>query len=204
MQTTAEQLAQLCPKADKDTLKALAGALNARLPGSGITSNIRLRHFLAQCAHESAGLTRFTENLNYSEQGLRGTFPKYFDAAAARDYARQPERIANRAYANRLGNGDEASGDGWRYRGRGIFQLTGRDNYRTFGTRVGVDLENNPERAAEPAIAVQVALAYWNDRRLSERADADDIEGVTRGINGGTIGLDDRKQKLAKAKTIWP
>jgi putative chitinase len=204
MQTTADQLSQLCPKADKAVLTALAEALNVRLPAGGITTNIRLRHFLAQCAHESAGLTRFTENLNYSEKGLRKIFPKHFDAAAARDYARQPERIANRAYANRLGNGDETSGDGWRYRGRGIFQLTGRANYRTFGAQVGVTLEDEPDRAAEPAIAVQVAIAYWNDRHLSDRADADDIEGVTRGINGGTIGLEDRKRLLAKAKTIWP
>jgi putative chitinase len=204
MQTTADQLSQLCPKADKEVLKALAEALNAGLAGGGINTNKRLRHFLAQCAHESAGMTRFEENLNYSEEGLRNIFPKYFDAAAARDYARQKERIANRAYANRIGNGDEASGDGWRYRGRGIFQLTGRANYRTFGERVGVKLEEQPERAAEPAIAVQVAIAYWNDRHLSDRADADDIEGVTRGINGGTVGLEDRKQLLAKAKTIWP
>ncbi len=204
MQTTADQLSQLCPKADKEILKALAEALNAKLAGGGIGSSIRLRHFLAQCAHESQGFTRFSENLNYSEEGLRKIFPKYFDAAAARDYARQPEKIANRAYASRLGNGDESSGDGWRYRGRGVFQLTGRDNYRTFGNRVGADLEADPDRAADPAVAVQVAIAYWNDRRLSERADADDVEGVTRGINGGTIGLEDRKQLLAKAKTIWP
>jgi putative chitinase len=204
MQTTADQLSQLCPKADKEILKALAEALNAKLAGGGIGSSIRLRHFLAQCAHESQGFTRFSENLNYSEEGLRKIFPKYFDAAAARDYARQPEKIANRAYASRLGNGDENSGDGWRYRGRGVFQLTGRDNYRTFGKRVGADLEADPDRAADPAVAVQVAIAYWNDRRLSERADADDVEGITRGINGGTIGLEDRKQLLAKAKTIWP
>lgn len=204
MQTTADQLSQLCPKADKEILKALAEALNAKLAGGGIGTSIRLRHFLAQCAHESQGFTRFSENLNYSEEGLRKIFPKYFDAAAARDYARQPEKIANRAYASRLGNGDENSGDGWRYRGRGVFQLTGRDNYRTFGKRVGADLEADPDRAADPAVAVQVAIAYWNDRRLSERADADDVEGITRGINGGTIGLEDRKQLLAKAKTIWP
>jgi putative chitinase len=204
MPVTADQLAQLCPKADKAVLQALADALNAGLPAGGIDTNIRLRHFLAQCAHESQGLTRFEENLNYSAEGLRNIFPKYFDAAAAQQYARQKERIANRAYANRIGNGDEASGDGWRFRGRGIFQLTGRANYRSFGERVGVKLEQEPERAAEPAIAVQVAIAYWNDRRLSDRADADDIEGITRGINGGTIGLEERKKLLAQAKAIWP
>lgn len=203
MQTTSDQLAQLCPTADSQVLEAFASALSEHLDATGIDTNIRLCHFLSQCAHESQGFTRFSENLNYSEKGLRKTFPKYFDATAARQYARQPERIANRAYANRLGNGDESSGDGWRYRGRGIFQLTGRDNYRTFGARIGADLEHDPEHAAEPRTAVRVALAYWNDRRLSRLADADDVEGVTKGINGGLLGLPDRKELLAKAKTIW-
>jgi len=204
MPATAELLAKLCPKAKLTVLKEFADALNAQLENGGINSNKRLRHFLAQCAHESAGFTRFQENLNYSEQGLRKTFKKYFDAAAAHDYARKPEKIANRAYADRLGNGPEPSGDGWRYRGRGVFQLTGRANYKTFGEKVGADLEADPDQAEKPEVAVKVALAYWNDRHLSEKADADDVVGITKGINGGTIGLDDRKALLEKAKKIWP
>jgi len=204
MPATAEQLAKLCPKAKMTVLRELADALNAQLENGGINSNKRLRHFLAQCAHESAGFTRFQENLNYSEQGLRKIFAKYFDAATARDYARKKEKIANRVYASRLGNGPEDSGDGWRYRGRGVIQLTGRANYKTFGEKVGADLEADPDQAEKPDIAVKVALAYWNDRHLSEKADADDVVGITKGINGGTIGLDDRKALLEKAKKIWP
>jgi len=204
MPATAEQLAKLCPKAELKVLKALADALNAQLENGGINSNKRLRHFLAQCAHESAGFTRFRENLKYSEEGLRKTFAKYFDAKTAHEYARKEEKIANRVYANRLGNGDEDSGDGWRYRGRGIIQLTGRSNYKTFGPKVGADLEAHPEDAETPAVAVKVALAYWNDRHLSEKADADDVVGITKGINGGTIGLEERKALLEKAKKIWP
>ena len=204
MPATAEQLAKLCPKADLKVLKDLADALNAQLENGGINSNKRLRHFLAQCAHESAGFTRFRENLKYSEEGLRKTFAKYFDAKTAHEYARKEEKIANRVYANRLGNGDEDSGDGWRYRGRGIIQLTGRSNYKTFGPKVGADLEAHPEDAETPAVAVKVALAYWNDRHLSEKADADDVVGITKGINGGTIGLEERKALLEKAKKIWP
>src|SRR5262249_6405410 len=181
-----------------------ADSFNARLPAGGINTNIRLRHFLAQCVHESAGLKAFEENLNYSEEGLLKVFKKYFDAAAAHDYARQPERIANRAYASRNGNGDEASGDGWRYRGRGIFQLTGRANYRTIGDRIGAKLEADPDSAAQPDTAVQVAIAFWNSRGLSALADADDVTEITHKINGGEAGLDERKKLLAKAKTIWP
>jgi putative chitinase len=204
MPVTADQLAQLCPGAKPDVLKTLADAFSARLPAGGINTNIRLRHFLAQCAHESQNFTRFEENLNYSAEGLLATFPSHFDAAAAHDYARQKERIANRAYADRNGNGNEASGDGWRYRGRGLFQLTGRGNYRAIGGRIGAGLEAAPDRAAEPDIAVQVAIAFWNDKGISARADADDVEGVTQKINGGQTGIVDRTQLLAKAKTIWP
>src|SRR3546814_11910437 len=110
-----------------------------------MTTSLRWCHFIAQIAHESAGLSRTTENLNYSAAGLRKTFPKYFDRATAEAYARQPARIANRAYANRLGNGPEASGDGWRYRGRGLVQLSGQFNYNRPGERMGVDLVAVPE-----------------------------------------------------------
>ena len=204
MPATAEQLAKLCPKADLKVLKEFADALNAQLENGGINSNKRLRHFLAQCAHESTGFTRFRENLRYSEPRLLENFPRYFNATTAREYAGNQEKIANRVYASRLGNGPEESGDGWLYRGRGIIQLTGRSNYKTFGQKVGADLEAHPDDAETPEVAVKVALAFWNDRHLSEKADADDVVGITKGINGGTIGLEERKALLAKAKKIWP
>lgn len=165
----------------------------------------RFSHFMAQLAHESAHFSRREENLNYSAESLRSVFRKYFrtDEAAA-DYARQPERIANRVYASRIGNGDEASGDGWRYRGRGYIQLTGRANYRDIGNRLGLDLEQNPDQVAEnPEIALAVAADYWDSRNINEAADVDDIHEVTRLINGGFNGIDDRIHLLARAKSIW-
>ncbi|MEO1188298.1 MAG: SH3 domain-containing protein [Pseudomonadota bacterium] len=165
----------------------------------------RFSHFMAQLAHESAHFTAMEENLNYSTQGLMKIFrSKFRDEAEAASYARQPEKIANRVYANRIGNGDEASGDGWRYRGRGFIQLTGRANYRSIGQRLDLDLENDPDVvAANPVIALQVAANYWDSRNLNEVADRDDIFEVTRLINGGHNGIDDRKHLLNVAKSIW-
>ncbi|MEO1321823.1 MAG: SH3 domain-containing protein [Pseudomonadota bacterium] len=165
----------------------------------------RFSHFMAQLAHESAHFTRMEENLNYSTNGLMAIFrSKFRDEQEAASFARQPERIANRVYANRIGNGDEASGDGWRYRGRGFIQLTGRANYRDIGRRLELDLENDPDVvASNPVIALQVAANYWDSRNLNEAADADDIFEVTRLINGGLNGIEDRQQLLAVAKSIW-
>ncbi|MEM7637678.1 MAG: glycoside hydrolase family 19 protein [Pseudomonadota bacterium] len=165
----------------------------------------RFSHFMAQLAHESAHFTAMEENLNYSTQGLMKIFrSKFRDEAEAASYARQPEKIANRVYANRIGNGDEASGDGWRYRGRGFIQLTGRANYRSIGGRLGLDLENDPDVvASNPVIALQVAANYWDSRNLNEVADTDDIFEVTRLINGGHNGIEDRKHLLNVAKSIW-
>ena len=165
----------------------------------------RFSHFMAQLAHESAHFTAMEENLNYSTQGLMKIFrSKFRDEAEAASYARQPEKIANRVYANRIGNGDEASGDGWRYRGRGFIQLTGRANYRSIGGRLGLDLENDPDVvASNPVIALQVAANYWDSRNLNAVADTDDIFEVTRLINGGHNGIEDRKHLLNVAKSIW-
>lgn len=165
----------------------------------------RFSHFMAQLAHESAHFTAMEENLNYSTQGLMKIFrSKFRDEAEAASYARQPEKIANRVYANRIGNGDEESGDGWRYRGRGFIQLTGRANYRAIGNRLELDLENDPDVvASNPVIALQVAANYWDSRNLNEVADRDDIFEVTRLINGGHNGIDDRKHLLGVAKSIW-
>jgi putative chitinase len=155
-------------------------------------------HFFAQCAHESGNFIIFRENLNYSADGLLRIFPKYFDAIKARQYARQPERIANRAYASRMGNGDEASGDGWRYRGRGAIQLTGKNNYREFADWVGKTID--PDDVADQ-YAFESAQFFFDRNKLwrycDEVTDAN-IALLTRAINGGTHGIEDRKAKTHK------
>jgi putative chitinase len=157
-----------------------------------IDNEERITTFLAQAAHESAGFTRFEENLNYSATRLLAVFPKYFDPTAAADYAGEPMRIASRVYADRMGNGDEASGDGWEFRGRGIFMLTGRHNYARCGGGLGVDLVGSPELLTQPLYAALSAGWYWRDRGCNALADAGNFNGCTRRINGGLIGLDDR------------
>jgi len=173
----------------------------------GIGTPQRLAAFLAQVGHESACLSAVVENLNYSAAGLLATWPTRFDRAAAASYARQPEHIANKVYANRMGNGNEASGDGWRYRGRGLIQLTGRDNYRavTAGLRSlpcgdrFPDFELAPELLELPEWAAMSAAWYWHQRGLNELADAGDIDAITRRINGGMTGAAARRALYVKA-----
>lgn len=155
-------------------------------------------HFFAQCAHETGNFIVFRENLNYSADGLLRIFPKYFDAVKARQYARQPERIANRAYADRMGNGDEASGDGWRYRGRGAIQLTGKHNYREFADWLGKTID--PDDVAD-LYAFESAQFYFDRHKLWKYCDVvsnTSIALLTRAINGGTHGIEDRKAKTHK------
>lgn len=177
---------QIFPRASAE----VAAALASYMPVARIDSIARIAAFLAQVGHESGGLTRFSENLNYSFEGLRATWPSRFvgesGATLARSIARQPEKIANTVYANRMGNGDTASGDGWRYRGRGLIQLTGRANYRLHG------LEDSPDTAAEPDTAARIAVTYWRDNGLNELADANRFEDITRRINGGLLGQTER------------
>jgi putative chitinase len=164
----------------------------------------RAAHFFAQCAHESGNFKAFSENLNYGAKGLRGIFGKYFPTdALARAYERQPAKIANRVYANRMGNGDEASGEGWKYRGRGPLQLTGKNNYRAFGKYIGREQEilDNPDLVAtelgfESALWFFDANKLWSicDQGINDAA----ILALTKRINGGTHGLDDRKLKTKK------
>jgi putative chitinase len=161
-----------------------------------ITNTLRLAHFLAQCGHESGGFKAVSENLNYSAKGLRGTFGKYFptDALAA-SYERKPEKIANRVYSSRMGNGDEASGEGWKYRGRGYIQLTGKSNYTKFDSTVGDDITGNPDLVATKYPLASAAF-FFNSNSLWAICDrgADDatVTAVTKRVNGGTIGLADR------------
>ncbi len=180
--------------------------LNEVVTKYGINANAkRFTHFVSQLAHESANFTVMEENLYYSADRLMKVFGRYFtDKAEAETFAKQPEKIANRVYANRIGNGDEASGDGYRYRGRGFIQLTGRGNYRAIGRRVGLDLEGNPDQVSgNLSTALLVAADFWDSRGLNQVADTDDVYKVTKIINGGYNGIEHRKQLLQQAKAIW-
>lgn len=173
-----------------------------------ITTNLRLCHFLSQCAHESGGFRTVYENLNYSAQGLRTTFKKYFPDNLAESYARNPKKIGSRVYANRMGNGDEASGDGFKYRGRGYIQLTGKSNYTSFAKFIGEDVVANPDMVAN--IYPLSSAAYFFDSRniwkVCDKGWSDDVvEDVTRIVNGGLNGIDDRKGYFRKySKYLLP
>lgn len=171
------------------------------LQNKEINTNLRLAHFLGQIEHES-NLQPISENLNYSTEGLLRTFTKYFNTLTAIQYKRQPERIANRVYANRMGNGNEMSGEGWKYRGRGFFQITGKENYFRLANDTDLDCLKNPDLLLEEANAMISALWFWNVKGLNKLADKDDVKGITRVINGGLNGLDDRIEKVNKWKEI--
>ena len=174
------------------------------LPKYGIAdSKLRLAHFFSQVLHESGCMRYDMENLNYSAKALRAVFGKYFKTKReAEAYARQPEKIANRVYAKRMGNGSEASGDGWKYRGRGLIQLTGKNNYKAFAAWIGDDrIIDDPDLVAAE-YAVQSAVFYWDKNKLNKIADRDDVERLTRRINGGLNGLAHRKELLNKANGL--
>jgi len=165
------------------------------LPQYHISDVARVAAFIAQCSHESAGFTALSENLNYSADGLRKIFPKYFPSAEmAQAYHRQPEKIANRVYSSRMGNGDEASGEGYKFRGRGLIQLTGKSNYSRCSQFLFEDdtLIRMPDVLTQPYYALHSACWFWHANKLNEQADAQDIRTMTKKINGGFIGLEDR------------
>jgi len=204
---TKEKLLKIVPGASKSKLNLddLCGAINKVFADetNNLNSVNRQAAFLAQCAHESGSFCHVAENLNYSAEGLVKIFHKYFaDIAAATPYARQPEKIANKVYANRMGNGDEHTGDGFKFRGRGFIQLTGHDNYSKCGHDIGKDLNNYPEYLETPEGALASALWFWNNNHLSDLADHDDILHITKKINGGTIGLDERTHLYQLAKQV--
>lgn len=157
----------------------------------------RIAGFLSQIAHESAGFSATRENLNYSAEALCRVWPSRFNAENCQDYARNPEKIANKAYSSRMGNGDEASGEGWKFSGKGLIQLTGKDNFTRFANAVGIDVIENPDLVAEPELAALSAGWFWSTNGLNALADARDVVGMTKKINGGTHGLDDRQAKYA-------
>ena len=189
---TPEKLAK-CLARNKDTA-ALYEAFSTVLPRYEITTVERVAAFLAQCGHESADFTVLKENLNYSAEGLSKVFPKRFPTvAAAQPYNRNPEKIANKIYSDRMGNGPEASGDGFKFRGRGAIQLTGKENYSKFAASLGMDLTAAVAYCETLEGAIESACWFWTTNKLNALADATDIVGLTKRINGGTIGLEDRK-----------
>ena len=161
-----------------------------------IDTPLRVSHFLAQCSHESSGFQVTVENLNYSASALLKTFPKYFTIRTARQYARRPVEIGSRVYANRMGNGNEASKEGWKYKGRGYIQLTGKDNYRLFNEIVPEDILDEPVLVATKYPLLSAAW-YWKLNGLNELADlSQDVTEITRKVNGGAIGLKDRQLRF--------
>jgi putative chitinase len=171
-----------------------------------IDTALRLSHFLAQCGHESAGFKAVQENLNYGAKGLLGIFKKYFPTEAkALQYERKPEKIANLVYGSRMGNGDEASGDGYKFRGRGYIQLTGKSNYAAFGKAINEDITTNPDLVATKYPLLSAAW-FWSSNGLNTLADkgADDasVTAITKRVNGGTIGLPDRIKHFKEYYTL--
>lgn len=202
MQITPEQLGACI--GNNPYLDHWCEALNKLLPDYGIDTPQRVAAFIAQAAHESGNFTALHENLNYRWESLRRVFPKYFpNDAIAQQYAHNQEAIANRVYANRMGNGPEESGDGYRYCGRGLIQLTGQSNYQAFADSIETPLEQIPDYLQTFEGAVQSACWFWENNNLNQYADSDDILTMTKRINGGTIGLEDRKKHYEHAKHVF-
>jgi len=176
-------------------------SLNNALPRYQIVAPLEVAHFIAQVGHESIGFTRLEENLHYSANSLMRVWPSRFpDSDTAEKYANNPEKIANKVYGGRMGNTEE--GDGWKYHGRGLIQLTGKDNYKACAEATGQPLLDTPEIVLQPQLAALTAGWFWNKKGLNALADASDFDTMTKRINGGLIGLDDRKAKIAKALTV--
>lgn len=207
-QATLEKMGIVSPVIVESTVPGLnTQALKGHVPDSviaqipdtaakfNITSNLRLAHFLSQCSHESGGFRSVSENLNYSADGLKRVFSKYFPGNLNESYAKNPERIASRVYGGRMGNGDESSGDGYKFRGRGYIQLTGKSNYVKFGNFIGEDLVANPDLVATKYPLASAAFFFDSNGiwTICDRGATDDVvTAVTKRVNGGTIGLDDR------------
>ena len=205
MSVTFEQLNEFFEDTKDDILAEYVDPLNEVMDFYEINTPERISMFLAQVGHESGGMRSRKENLNYSADGLNKIFPKYFIRAGrnANAYARQPEKIANVVYANRMGNGNEASGDGYRYRGRGLIQLTGKSNYEAFASDMEIELEEAVVWLETAEGAAWSAGWFWDSRELNTWADKGDVLTVTKKINGGTNGLEDRKSHYASALEIF-
>jgi putative chitinase len=198
---SVDQLTQCVPR--NTNPGNLFRALSDVLPKYEITSVQRVAAFLAQCGHESLDFTVLQENLNYSAERLHQVFARYFPTLeSAQPYNRQPEKIANKVYGGRMGNGPEASGDGYKYRGRGAIQLTGRDNYRAFGKTLGKSIDDTVAYCGTLPGAVESACWFWQQHELNALADANDLANMTKRINGGLHGLDDRQARFEKALAV--
>jgi putative chitinase len=197
-----EEKLKKCVSKNKN-IHDLYEALNTVLPKYEINTVDRVAAFLAQCGHESLDFTVLQENLNYGAKGLMGLFKKYFpNEALAKEYERKPEKIANKIYANRMGNGPESSGDGWAHRGRGAIQLTGKLNYQAFANSIGLTLDDAIHYCETMDGAIESACWFWNKNKLNAIADKNDIILLTKKINGGTIGLEDRKKHWEHNKEV--
>lgn len=202
---TKATLISIAPIAEssKLDLDALASAIDYVFQkGAAFQTLDHQAVFLSQCAVESAWFHTFTENLDYGAQSLLNVFPSHFNSSNVDQYARNPQAIANRVYANRMGNGDEASGDGWNFRGRGLIQLTGKATYEACALALGSEIINNPDYLTTIHGAVDSAVWYWNSHKLSEVQDKDGFVEVTKVINGGVNGLQDRENSYHKALSI--
>ncbi len=200
---TDDSLKQIMPRLPDAKRASLLPSLQSAMNEFQVNTPKREAAFLAQVAHESGELNTFVENLNYGAKGLMATWPKRFpDLGKAQQYERNQEKIANYVYANRIGNGDEASGDGWKFRGRGPIQITGRENYDKYGRRLGVDLIQDSDKAVTPEVGFRVAGLYWKENGLNELADAEMYETITKRINGALKGLDDRMKYYSRAKDV--
>ena len=202
MDLTKKQLKQLLPK--NPYVDQWHKALSQLLPDYEINTPKRIAAFMAQCAHESGGFIFLSENLNYKAESLMKIFGKYFpDMATAKAYEKNPQKIANKVYANRMGNGDEASGDGYKYRGRGLIQLTGKTNYTWFSASLQISPEEAAEYMGTFEGAAQSGCWFWETNKLNDLADKGDIVKMTKVINGGTIGLDDRIKHYEHALHVF-
>ena len=203
MELSQEQLQQMLP--NNRYAAQWHEALLSVLPNYDITTPLRIAAFIAQCSHESGQFTVLEENLNYRAETLTRLWPNRFPPDVAARYvamSNKQEAIANRAYCNRMGNGDEASGDGYKYRGRGLIQLTGKDNYVSFSLSEDNEALIKPELVSQPNLAVQSACWFWKNNNLNRFADVGDIVGLTRAINGGYNGLEERKKYYENALRI--
>ncbi|AZC17598.1 glycoside hydrolase family 19 protein [Pseudomonas sp. CMR5c] len=201
MPLTEQQLLQILPNA-RPVAGVFVPALNRAMVRWKIDSRVRQAEFLAQVGHESGQLRSLVENLNYSAEALARTWPNRFTPQTAGAYARQPEKIANKVYGGRMGNGPDASGDGWRFRGRGLLQVTGRSNYRAAGEGLGLPLEAQPELLEQAEHAAQSAAWWWAAHGLNDLADKGDFLTITKRINGGTNGLEDRQALYERALKV--
>lgn len=201
--------ARVLPNARSVYRTAFAEADTALAPYGINATKLRLVHFLAQVSHETDGLTIRVESMNYSAGRLPQVWPARFrDPAVAARYAHAPEKLAEKTYGGRMGNGPEGSGDGWKYIGRGLLQITGRESYEKYGRLLGIPLADDPDLAISTDWSLKIAAAEWaasgrRGKSCNELADADDIESVTRAINGGLIGLSSRKEWLRRWKRAF-